>query len=185
MLKDILLKTAELINRDDLIEGLNNTNNSPSIQNDICRLISYYNYTLETLCENYFNLIITQKISSDNNKKINYFNFTYKPLKILKVANNNKQVFFSEYSKYITVPEANNFYEITYKFLPDKITSLNSNTTLPKGITEKIICYGIASEFLASKNQFEKSEYWNNKFMFEIFKSKTSQDRRLKQTFLI
>ena len=70
MLKDILLTTAELINRDDLIEGLNGNNNSQSIQNDILRLISYFNYTMETLCENYFNLSNKQKISSDSKKQI-------------------------------------------------------------------------------------------------------------------
>ena len=75
MLKDILLKTAEIINRDDLIDGLNNSNNSPSIKNDIIRLISYYNYTLETLTDNYFNLVNKQTIQSNNNKQINIINF--------------------------------------------------------------------------------------------------------------
>ena len=186
MLKDILLKTAELINRDDIIEALNNKQTpSQSIQNDIYRLISYFNYTLETLCENYFNLTNTQTISSDRNKKINYLNFYKKPLKIIKVLKNNRPVFFLENSKYLTVPEANVSYEITYKFIPEKIVELDSAVNLPFGVSERIICYGIASEFLASKNQLEKSEYWNNKFMFEIFKSKTSKDRKVKQTFII
>lgn len=185
MLKDILLKTAEIINRDDLIDGLNNSNNSPSIKNDIIRLISYYNYTLETLTDNYFNLVNKQTIQSNNNKQINYINFIYNPLKILHVTKNGKPVFFSSYSKYITVPEANVIYEITYKYSPDKVMNIEDKINLPCGITERIICYGIASEFLASKNKFAESEYWNNKFMFEIFKSKTSQDRKVKQTFVI
>lgn len=184
MLKDILLKTAEIINRDDLIEDLNN-NDSPSIKNDILRLISYYNYTLETLTDNYFNLIYKQTIHSNNNKQINYINFTYNPLKVLSVTKNGKPVFFSVYSKYITVPEENVDYEISYKYSPKKVSNIEDEISLPYGISEKIICYGIASEFLASKNKFEESEYWNNKFMFEIFKSKTSQDRKIKQTFVI
>jgi len=185
MLKDILLKTAEIINRDDLIDGLNNCNNSPSVKNDIIRLISYYNYTIETLTDNYFNLINKQTIQSSNNKQINFINFTYNPLKIISVTKNGKPVFFSVYSKYITVPEDNVIYEITYKYSSDKVKDIDEKVSLPNGITEKIVCYGIASEFLASKNKFEESEYWNNKFMFEIFKSKTSQDRKLKQTFVI
>ena len=185
MLKDILLKTAELINRDDLIDGLNNNNNSQSIQNDILRMISYYNYTMETLCENYFNLSTKQIISSNNNKQIHYFNFTFKPTKILSVLKNNKNVFFSEYTKYITVPESNNEYEIIYKFIPDRLSNMEDSICLPYGITEKMICYGIAGEFLASKSQLDKAEYWNNKFMFEIFKSKTRKDRKLKPTFTI
>ena len=56
MLKDILIKSAELLNRDDIINELTNKPNNlnPAIQNDICRLISYYNYTVKTLCEKYF-----------------------------------------------------------------------------------------------------------------------------------
>lgn len=187
MLKDILLKTAELINRDDLIEGLNNkfSNNPQSLQNDIYRLISYYNHTLETLCENYFNLTHTQEIFSNQNKKISFLNFKYEPTKIVKVTKNKKPVFFSEYSKFITTPEANVLYEITYKYLPDRIVNLEENINLPRGITEKIICYGIASEFLASKDNITQSEFWYNKFMFEIFKSKTTKDRKIKQTFII
>ena len=187
MLKDILLKTSELINRDDLIEGLgkNLFENSQSIQNDISRLISYYNHTIETLCENYFNLTNSQKILSNRDKKISFLNFSYEPTKILTVKKNEKPVYFSIYSKYITVPEENAIFEITYNYLPDRVTNLNDKLNIPKGITEKTICYGIASEFLASKNQITQAEYWNNKFMFEIFKSKTTQDRKLKQTFII
>ena len=83
------------------------------------------------------------------------------------------------------MPESNVCYEITYKYLPDSIKNLNDKITLPKGVTIKAICYGIASEFLASKNQINQAEYWNNKFMLEIFKSKTSKARKLKLSFTI
>lgn len=186
MLKNILLDTAKILNRDDLIDALTTSNqNSQAVENDILRLISYFNFTLDTLCENYFNLINRQSIYSDNNKKIYYINFEKEPLNINKISKNNQAVFFSKYSKYVTVPEANSKYEIEYKFSPDRINDLNQKIKLPQGINRKIICYGIAGEFFASKNQFDKAEYWNNKFMFEIFKSKTSKDRRIKQTFTI
>lgn len=186
MLKDILLRTCEIINRDDLIDGLNKnlSENPQAIQNDIIRLVSYFNHTMETLCDNYFNLTHTQELFS-NNKKINYLSFDFEPTKIISVSKNKQPVFFSSYSKYISVPEDNIKYEVTYKYLPDRLTNLSDVIKMPKGISEKIICYGIASEFLASKNQFSQAEYWNNKFIFEIFKSKTSRNRKLKQTFII
>lgn len=187
MIKDILIKTAELLNRDDIINELNSQTPSTSqaLQNDILRLISYYNYTIETLCENYFNMTNTQTIISDKNRKISFLNFNYEPTKILSVKYHEKFVFFSEYAKYITVPESKTPYEVTYKFLPDRVTDINSNEEIPCNLNSKIICYGIASEFLASKNQFSQAEYWNNKFMLEIFKSKTTLDRKLKRTFII
>lgn len=186
MLKDILLQTAELINRDDLIDALNSDNiTSQSIQNDILRLISYYNYTIENLCENYFNITTTQTITSDKNRKINYLYFIFKPIKIISITKDNKPIFYSEFSKFILLPQACTSYDIQYKYIPDRITCLTDKVRLPKGVMPKTVCYGIASEFTASKNQQTQAEYWNNKFMLEIFKSKTSKDRKLKQTFLI
>ena len=187
MLKDILIKAAELINRDDIINDLRSTNQSCSqaTQNDILRLISYYNYTMEKICENYFVIKNSQNLYSDKNRKISFLNLTFEPLKIISVYRNQRPVFFSEYSKYITVPESNSLYEIVYKYLPDQITDLNQKINLPLGVTKKILAYGIASEFLASKNQIDQAEYWNNKFMLEIFKSKTSKNRRLRKTFFL
>ena len=185
MLKEILIKTAELINRDDIISELKSETpgNSISINSDIYRLISYYNYIIEILCDNYFNIQQTQSIYSDKNRKINLLNFNYEPTKITCVYKNNRPVFFSEYTKFITVPEANTCYEVTYTYLPDRVTELTSEVELPLGVTQRIVCYGIASEFLASKGNKAQAEYWNNKFMFEIFKSKTTKDRKIKQTF--
>ena len=187
MLKDILISTAQIINRDDIIEELERETPSSSqlLQNDIMRLISYYNYIMETLCENYFQILDSQTIYSDKNKQISFLNFNHTPTKIVSVKKNGRNVFFSEYSRYITVPEPKISYEITYKFLPNKVRNLSDEITLPYGINQKIICYGIASEFLASKNMYSQAQYWNDKFMLEIFKSKTSKNRKLKRTFVI
>ena len=40
------------------------------------------------------------------------------------------------------------------------------------------ICKG-----LASKEKFTESEFWKNKFLYEIFKLKTKKERRIKSTF--
>ena len=185
MLKNILIKTAEIINRDDLISELNSETITPSLQNDIMRLISYYNYTIEKLCENYFPFYYTQTIHSDKNRRINFLNFKYHPLKTISVTKEGKPKFYSENFKYLTTTEACTEYEITYTYLPEPLNNLIDKINIPHGISTKMICYGIASEFLACKNNMEKSEYWNNKFMLEIFKSKTSRDRKLKPTFYL
>ena len=74
MLKDILIKSAELLNRDDIICELNNKNETTnnSLKNDIYRLINYYNYTIQNLFEHYFFITKTDIITSDKNRKIFY-----------------------------------------------------------------------------------------------------------------
>lgn len=187
MLKNILIKTSELLNRDDIIKELNSKieGKSESIKMDIARLISYYNYTIEKLCREYFEITFSETASSDSYRRISLQNLKYNPLKIIKIIRNQQEVFFSEFSTYVLVPNENTDYEIVYSYIPNQLTKLDDELILPKGVSEKIICYGIASEFLASKNSYTQSEYWNNKFMLEIFKSKTSRDRKLKQRFTI
>lgn len=185
MLKDILIKSAELLNRDDIINELLNQNNiqNSSLQNDILRLISYYNYTIKNLCQNYFPIEATDIISSDKNRKIYYTSFSFEPLKILSVTSNEKFHFYQESTTHILVPSQNKIYEVKYTYLPEQITDLNSKEKLPRNINEKIIIYGIISEFLASKNMLEESKFWNNKFMLEIYKSRVNSNKRLKATF--
>ena len=110
----------------------------------------------------------------------------YTPLKILSVSNNN----FSENNIHISATKietnsSNTKFKISYKYEPNQISDLNDEILLPLGINQKIVIYSMVSEFLASKDSFEKSEHYKNKFLYEIFKFKTKKERRLKQTFYL
>ena len=159
MLKDILIKSAELLNRDDIINEVNNPSQSENtaLKNDIYRLISYFNYTVQFLCENFFPLETTDSISSDKNRKIYYSCFTYQPLKIISAESKERLYNFSEHSTYIMVPFQEQIFKIKYNYLPSPAKNLNEKYCLPLKINQKIIAYGITSEFLASKNLFEES----------------------------
>ena len=185
MLKDILIKSAELLGRDDIIAELNNPTNQTnnSLQNDILRLISYYNFVVQNLCENYFQIEHTDTLKSNKDRKIYLSSLSFQPSKILSVKKENSNQFFSTYSTYILVPNSSVIYNINYSYIPDQILDINSKEILPKNLSQKIVCYGIVSEFLACKNLFNESVFWNNKFMFEIYKSKTNSNKRLKATF--
>ena len=187
MLKDILIKSAELLNRDDIINEINNPSQSENLilKNDIHRLVSYFNYTIQFLCEKFFPLETIDIICSDKNRKIYYNSFSFEPIKIVSIESDNRLYNFSEHSTYITTPTQDKIYKIKYNYLPSNITNLDENYSLPNNINKKIICYGIVSEFLASKNQYEESTYWYNKYMFEIYKSKTNSNKRMKATFTL
>ena len=188
MLKDILIKSAELLNRDDIVNELslkNNFTQNTMLENDILRLIHYYNYTIECLCEKYFSLEFTDEVTSDKNRKIYYEYLSLEPIKIISVSLNNKNCYFFESSNYITVPNSNCTYNVKYSYVPKPILEISSKEHKINGVSNNLICYGIVSEFFASKNMFEESNYWHNKFMFEIFKSKTKLNKKMKATFTI
>ena len=80
---------------------------------------------------------------------------------------------------------SNHKIKVIYNYVPSEINDLNQGINYPSVLNDKIVCYGIASEFLASKDQFDKSEFWKNKFLFELFKFKTKKERRLKKLYYV
>lgn len=189
MIKQLLIKCAELLNRDDIIASLKETDSvdnisNKSIQNDTVRLMSYYNYIVSNIFENYINLSNTETFTSDENNRIYYSKFKNKPVQILSIKNApDSYCHFSVHTSFIEVNSPNSEFNIMYNYTPNEISDLNNEINLPYFLNHKIICYGIVSEFLASKDQFDKSEFWKNKFLYEIFKFKTKKERRLKSTF--
>ena len=159
MLKNILIKTAELINRDDILSSLKKINSIDEINND--------------------------NLSNDITKMISYSNFQSTPTKIISVKTiSNFNTLFSINSTFITTNAPNQTYLINYNYLPNELKNFDDCLEIPFGFNIKIICYGIASEFLASKDQYDKSEFWKNRYLYEIFKLKIKKERRLKSTFI-
>ena len=190
MLKNIFIKCSELLNRNDIIQELKKSNSvddisNAQIQSDVLKMTSYYNYVVSSIFSEYIDLTFNENLISDENNKIHYFNFSYNPLKILLVTDHShKPVCANIFTGYILTNAPNKTFNVTYKYIPEEITEFSAELNIPKHLI-KIVCYGIVSEFLACKNLYNESEFWKNKFMFELFKHKTQKDRRIKSTFRI
>jgi len=188
MLKETLLKCAQLLDRSDLfdelkkVESINEITNK-QIQNDITKLICYYNFIVKNIYENYIDLIREDYFISSSERKIFYNNFLFVPIKILSAKSGEKAEYFQVFADYLLVNKANTKYKIEYKFVVDEISDINSPCCYKGVISDKILSEGIVSQFLASKGKFNESEYWNDKFMFDLFKIKCKKERRLKPHF--
>lgn len=189
MLKNILIDCAELLSRDDILDTLKTINSLEDITNkqikyDINRLIYFYNSTLYLACEDYLDLTYSEILKSDANNKIHYYKFEFDPVRILDIRNETGRIVKANITPtYLLVSSANTAYQITYKYLPNKVCDIYEKTQLPKNLSAKVLVYGIISEFLASKNQFSQSEFWQNKFLNGLFKIKNFKGRHLKSTF--
>ena len=189
MLKQLLIKCAELTNRDDIVQSLKKVNlveeiENKTIQNDIYRLISYYNFVVVNLYENYLILTYIEKLSSNENLEIFYDDFKFKPIKIKSVKNSfGENINYNIHPLNIIVSNQSTEYCIEYDYIPNELTDLTDEVQLPAYLNQKVICYGVVSEFLASKDQFDKSEFWKNKFLYEVFKIRIKKERRLRPTF--
>lgn len=190
MIKDVILNCAQLLDRDDLVDELNKIESIDEIsekyvQNDISKLLSYYNFIARLICESYIDLVREDEFISNSDKKIYFNNFLFKPIKILSAKSGNLKEYFQIFSDYIVVLKANARYKIEYKYVLDEAKDLNDSNCFCGILNKHILCEGIASQFLASKGRFNESEYWHNKFMCDLFKYKCKKDRRIKPSFII
>ena len=152
--------------------------------NDIYKMISYTNYILSDIFENYIYLNKDEEAISDENNRIYYSNLELTPTKILSVkTTNNINTLFSINATFISTNAPNQSFIINYNYIPNELKNLEDYIDFPLALNLKILCYGIASEYLASKDQFQKSEFWKNRYLYEIFKLKIKKERRIKSTF--
>ncbi len=191
MIKQIFLKTSQLLNRDDIYKELNKITtieecSNQSIQSDIVRMINYYNFVINTIFENYISLETTEEVLTNENGEVFYSSFSQTPNKIITVLNSsNQKCSHKILINKILTDLSNQKIKVVYNYVPSEINDLNQGINYPSVLNDKIVCYGIASEFLASKDQFDKSEFWKNKFLFELFKFKTKKERRLKKLYYV
>ena len=80
MLKDIIIKCANILGRADIMDTLGRVNDLDSvedtyIQADISKLISYFNFTVNSICEQYLELTDLDRVMANNEGKIFYHNF--------------------------------------------------------------------------------------------------------------
>ena len=72
-----------------------------------------------------------------------------------------------------------------FKDLPEELKDFSDSLfTKDRKIINTII-YGIVSEFLASKNLYSESDFWKNKFLYNLFFLKNKKSKYIKQTFLL
>ena len=125
----------------------------------------------------------SEKVKSDSSNIIHYHNLQFTPVRILDVYDDfgNHNVATVLTAHILTNKSKSNF-TVVYSYLPNELKNLTDELQFSDKLA-KVISFGVVSEFFACKNMFDESEFWKNKFMFEIFKLKTKKERRLKSTF--
>jgi len=191
MLKNILIKSAELLNRIDIIDTLKTYNHLDEITDsriaaEIRIMIDFYNQISTTVFEDFLELTHTDIVSSDNYNKIQFYNLSFFPSKIISLTNEQHTRYdFKVFPCYIFTHSSNKIYHVTYRYIPNELNDISSKLNFPNKINKTIFAYGIVSEYLASKNLLTESKFWREKFLHELFKNKSHKERRIKSTFKI
>ena len=190
MLKNLLIECTELLNRNDLTEEIKRCSTvdeikEQSIQNDVLRLISFYNFLVSSIFDGYIELTTNELVTSDKSGNIYFSKLMYRPKKILKLESLNKPISYMMYPNIICCNLSNTTLNLTYNYIPPELKDLSDKLCTEDKFLLNTISYGLVSEFLASKSLFCESDFWKNKFLYNLFFLKNKKGKYIKPTFIL
>ncbi len=174
MTKDILLLTATMLNLDDVITHLSSEDMEASedTKKTEGELIAYLNYVLSSITKEYMTLETIERVTSDAECQIAYEKLSKSAVSISKVILCGSSVTFNLYPEYIKVGRPNQEYEVLYYYTPNKVKELSDKVEMPLGLSDFVLCYGIASEYALSKLLYDEAAMWQAKFVNSLEKAK-------------
>lgn len=167
--KEIIIKTASYLNRKDVVEYLKTgaTENSEMVKDDVEILLNSYNVVQDEISSLYYKFKATERFSPKNGI-IKYSEFSFNPYAILSV----KDDFGSKIKVRILPVEIQTEKPITveYYYIPKtkKIDDICDFTGTP--VTDRILSYGIMTEYLLIKGSYEEAGTWHSKYIDALSK---------------
>lgn len=171
------MNRSEILNRIYDILGLENIKNktddnllTTNEANDKSCILDCYLSVMETIARSYYKIIRTKEITVNEfgyiaASEIENIDRIYKILSF-KDKNNIDAEYYFQNAFYYVNPGT---YIIKYSVLPNvNYRTASANDFFPSAITEKIIAYGVAGEYLFLRGDYENASLWDYKFKTEL-----------------
>lgn len=192
MLKNLLVKCAQMIGRDDLANYIlsqsteQGAGEQSALASDTARLLDCYNNATFLLFDSFLTLTKTEKVSANAEGKLFYYYLSSEPLRVVSVKKESgESIKFNVLPFYISTAYPFKILTVKYNYCPKRACSIFEELCLPKSFPDNLLCYLIVAEFLATKNELDRSEFFKQKFTDSIFNFKNKRERRIKSTFCL
>ena len=162
--KSIVKLVASLLNRKDILSYLNDgTLNNDSVTEEVNTLVDCYNIVAEELSTIYPKIIQSQKLTITDGV-LKYTQFIYSPVKILSVKDmDGNDVDCTILPTEIRANASRVSIEYTYIPVKRKLDENSDFKSTP--IKERVIAYGVATEFCLIKGSYEEASTWHDKYV--------------------
>ena len=180
--KDIVKKVALFLDRKDILEYLNTgaTENYLSVLDDVNLLVNCYNVVGGEIASLYYRFKTTERLSPKSGGIIKMADFSKNPLAVISVKDDkgnkvNAKILPSEIVVNASEVLVEYYYVPSYKNLDD--ISDYDNTC----ITDRILCYGVLTEYFLIKGGYEEANLWHGKYVNALKNGPlTGKSKRLK-----
>ena len=164
--KDIIKKVAVFLDRKDVLEYLETgaTENYLSVLDDVNLLVNSYNVVAEEIASLYYRFKTTERLSPNINGIIKMVDFTNNPLAVVSVKDGkgnkiNAKILPNEIITNFSEVIVEYYYVPSFKNIDD-ISDFTGTI-----ITDRILCYGIITEYFLIKGGYEEANLWHGKYI--------------------
>lgn len=169
IVKDIIKKTAELLELNDVLEYYDDSELelSDDVSNTIKKILLSINLTNNTIASQYYE-IIGYKYVNCNDGVVPFSNISDKEIVEIKnvLDEYEEKVDFRVMADGVHVPSGE--WKVVYSYLPNEVVE-NDEINYYTKIGSLLFAYGVASEYLFLIGDIDNAYYWDKRFKDELF----------------
>lgn len=168
LVKDIIKKTAELLELNDVLEYYAGGTEEPTedVSNTIKKILLSINLTNNTIASQYFEIIGYQDVNCDD--VVPFSKISNNEIVEIKnvVDEHGEKVNFRVMADGVHMPSGK--WQVIYSYLPKDVVE-SDNINYYTKIGTMLFAYGVASEYLFLIGDIDNAYFWDKRFKDELF----------------
>lgn len=157
--KDIVKRAAKNLGREDLVESLE----ADRTAGEAGTLIDCYNLVENEIALEYLPLKAEEEFTPAEGGIV-YARFSHAPVNVVKVQDRRGvRVDFELLPALLRLPEGVGPVRVLYAYAPAK-KELSDASEFTEKVSERLLSYGVASEFCLMRGQYSEAAVWERKY---------------------
>lgn len=162
-IKQILALAAQELGREDLKAAVLGEENAPDCGEEVDNLLRCYNFIENEIALEYFPLRAEETFRVQNGR-LAYTLFSHAPVDIHKAADGaGRSLKFEIFPAYLSLPKDADTVCVTYSYAPER-KDIEGDSAFSGKISERLLSYGVASEFLISMARYSESDLFQKRY---------------------
>ena len=179
VIKNVVKNAAELLNKENVIKYLNKGAPEGDAVETVEKLVRLTNLVMSDLSHLGYYISRTQWLSPKDGK-ILFSAFRSRPIKIIEILDNDgKPLEYEMTTDGLRVSDKANTFVYAYEINNETIdTNINFEDYR---LTDVMVAYGVAAEYLLTMHDFDGAVFWHEKFVDAVKSLKTTKNFRVKE----
>ncbi len=178
-IKDIIIASATAIGREDIVEYLNEKNDSEELAKVVDKMTRLANLVINELACSFIPMVTSERLKAENGR-VYYTSLKNNPLQILAVINDNGGNSLGEiFSHFITVKDE--YVTVEYSCFPPEYELNDEIDYRENQISKRALSYGLSAEFAISEGCFKDAVLWHDRYADAVYSSCKLKNAQIKK----